>query len=542
MAIIPIRRLGDIGIITDANPYDLPPNALSQGNNLSFHNGSISRSPLFKGILETSASAPAFTFAFRVSGELDRIGIVDENGEVYTYLGGVETDVTPVGFTPVVSTEPHTFCSLGNIGYLNRVTDVPMYITPSATTFTALANWPATYTCKALRSFKSYLVALNINKGSSAYPTMVKWSDITVTNSIPTSWDETDPTKSAGEIPLDELTSPLLDGLGLRDAFICYAEDQVHLMEYTADQSVFRFRKLFDGKGIINTNCVVEVDGKHFVFGKNDIYVHDGVSSQSIIAGKNKDFVFNNLNQRLSDSFFVVHNIALNEIMFCYVSGDEYAGYMETSLPNRAAVYNPTNGTWAFRDLPNCSAATNATYSSVSTSWASLSGPWDTLGGSWDGFGGAEAYNVFFVSNTHTPSGVTADRLLGYDTVLNGNINADPLTELNKRAWAERIGIDMDDIGEQIRAYKVLNTVYPQALNRGGTDNLYFSFAATETNSPYPTFAPFGTNGTYFNPDTSYKINTKVGGRYLAWRLENYTLSDMQLSGFDLDIIPTGRR
>ena len=36
-------------------------------------------------------------------------------------------------------------------------------------------------------------------------------------------------------------------------------------MEFVGGTFIFNFRKLFDA-GLINQNCVVEVEGKHYVF------------------------------------------------------------------------------------------------------------------------------------------------------------------------------------------------------------------------------------------------------------------------------------
>ena len=45
-----------------------------------------------------------------------------------------------------------------------------------------------------------------------------------------------------------------------------------------------------------------------------------------------------------------------------------------------------------------------------------------------------------------------------------------------------------------------------------------------------------------FNPETSYKIDMRVGGRYLAVRFLETAPADFDLSGFDLDVISGGRR
>ena len=50
-------------------------------------------------------------------------------------------------------------------------------------------------------------------------------------------------------------------------------------MEYVGGSEIFTFNKVFDKTGLINTN-VVEVEGKHYCFGLDDIYVHDGTTSK----------------------------------------------------------------------------------------------------------------------------------------------------------------------------------------------------------------------------------------------------------------------
>src|SRR3546814_1235480 len=88
---------------------------------------------------------------------------------------------------------------------------------------------------------------------------------------------------------------------------------------------LFRWRKIYDKVGILNQNCVVQVDGLHYVFDKDDIYLHDGASKKSIIHGKDKDFVFQSLNYSKAWLAFVSHDPRLNEIHFCYHSGDRFA-------------------------------------------------------------------------------------------------------------------------------------------------------------------------------------------------------------------------
>lgn len=538
MAIFPLRRLGDLGIIADPNPYDLPPNALSQGNNLRFNDGKISRAPVFKPILDTTATTPVFLFTFLKAGQVDKIGIANKDGTLYFYASGVETDVTPSSFTPIDSNSPHTFCSLSNVCYVNRNTAVPMYYKDVSTDFDELPNWPATYTCKVLRAFKSFLVAINVTKSGTENPTMVKWSDITLANDYPGSWDETDTTKSAGENTITEADSEFLDGLALRDAFVLYTDNQVHLMEYTGDNNIFRFRKLWDNVGIINTNCAVEVEGRHYVFGRKDIYVHDGISYQSIIRGRNHKEVFGNLYNDAKNRCFVAHNPYLTEIYFCYVSTDDNVNFIETDYCNKMAVYNYSNDTWAFRDLPNSGGATFASLSTTFTYDGSAPLTYEAAGGSYSDMTDNSKKVMFFIASQDTGNGITTSRLHAYDEITGGVVATALDAGVTKAAWAERIGIDIDDVGEQLRAYKVINTIYPQGSSMGGAANMGFSFGATDYVEDTPTFSSVQ----YFSPPDAYKVNSRASGRYLAWRMENTSIYDHELSGMDVEVVVTGRR
>ena len=74
------------------------------------------------------------------------------------------------------------------------------------------------------------------------------------------------------------MQTPIVDGLELGTNFVIYSSSEAILMEFVGGTFLFNFRKLFGDEGVINTNCVVEVDGRHYVFGQNEIYVTDGTS------------------------------------------------------------------------------------------------------------------------------------------------------------------------------------------------------------------------------------------------------------------------
>ena len=161
-----------------------------------------------------------------------------------------------------------------------------------------------------------------MTEGTTSFPNRVRFSNLVDANSVPDSWDETDTTKSAGFNDLVQMQTPIVDGLELGTNFVIYSSSEAILMEFVGGTFVFNFRKLFGDEGIINQNCVVEVDGKHFVFGNNEIYVTDGTTRRSISDERIRQFVYSGMNKKNADRFFVQHNEALSEIYFCYQSGD----------------------------------------------------------------------------------------------------------------------------------------------------------------------------------------------------------------------------
>lgn len=537
MPILPIRNLGQIGVVTDINPYDLPINGVSNANNVRFEDGKIKRSNVFRGVFDTTAATPVFTFNYESPGANDKLGVADRNGSVYLYSNGTQENVTETTWSSTNSDFPYTYTYLQGVAYLNRGDRVPWYYGVSSTDFAEVTDWDSTWRCRSLRAFKDFLIALNVTKDTDKYPNMVKWSDITQYGYLPGSWDENDITTSAGENTIAEMKTDIQDGLTLRDSFIIYSSDQVWSMETTDDILVFRFRKLFDKVGIINTNCVVDVDGRHYFFGTNDLYVHDGNSIESILVGSNWAKVFESINLKESQKFFVAHNQSHKEIIFAYISGDSDANFVNTDYCNRAAVFNYSNQTWSFVDLPNVGSAMSSTYG-FEMAWSEASGVWDTFGSTWYRQEVVGVETMFMVSAASSGNNLTASRLYAYETANDGSVPISISTEATKPAFVERVGVDLDESGEELRAYKVIKAIYPQINAKSPGQTVNVKFAGVNTSGANVSWSVSSS----FNPMTDYKIDTREGGRYLSWRVETNDYNDFELSGFDASVVSTGRR
>ena len=53
MAIVPVENVGETGIVKDINPWQLPPNVWSDGNNVRAEHGAIVKSPGYADVMAT---------------------------------------------------------------------------------------------------------------------------------------------------------------------------------------------------------------------------------------------------------------------------------------------------------------------------------------------------------------------------------------------------------------------------------------------------------------------------------------------------------
>jgi hypothetical protein len=403
-----------------------------------------------------------------------------------------------------------TGCVSGDVVILNNSVDLPQYMGTSGTDFenfpTGGSDWPSALRCKSIRSYKNYLVAINLTEGASSRPQNVRWSTAADPGSLPM-WDITDPTLEAGESALAESDGAVVDGLSLGDSFIIYKEDSVYGMQLVGGQFVMNFYSIFPDDGIMSQNCVAAFQGQHFVVSPSDVYVHNGSTKKSVVSGTVREALFNDINMDYSNRAFCVADPRHREVLFCYVPTSS-----TVTLPTRAFVWNWENGAVSVRDLPTtayCSFG-KITRSSTASVWDSDSGLWDSDFATW-----SDASNS-------TPVG----RLVILDTAnskfyAEGDYDTDDGT--NFSSYVQRTGIEAGD-GSVI---KYVSRIYPKAA---GTGSLYFYVGASD--SPNGTYA---WEGPYtYTIGTSRKIDCRVSGRYLGiiagsttgglWQLSSYII------------------
>lgn len=542
MPTFPVRRLGATGIVTDSHPADVENvGTFTGGVNVRFKNGRASRGPVCRTIA-TLPHDPGHLFSIppNASGYDEVVSVAHDMGSILRLNGGAFESLTPTdpAFTAVSGDKTITSCALGGVAYINRETHAPLFKTPGAATFEPLAEWPTGDRCRVLRAYKDQLIALGVTKQGAYFPTMVRWSDFSYYGQPPGSWDTTSTTNSAGENIVNEMQHEIIDGLSLRDSFILYCTASVWLMDYIGGNDIYGFRKLFDEVGVINPNCVAQVGGLHYVFDRNDIYVHDGVSPRSIADGRVKDFVFDALDFSRSHLCFVQHDAKMTEVRFTYPSADRFVGFHNpTTGCNRQAVFNYSTDTWTFYDVPNVVGTAKAAILSGATWNDDTESTFNNVGGLWASAEGDQDRHVLMVSRADVNQGLPEARLYGFELLTGGRLSYPIAMDTIRPAVLERTGIDLDSAGKNLTQYMNLQAIWPQ-MTAENANNCYWQFGASDIANREPLFSLPIT----FDHTTETRIDINEAGKYLGYRFVCGGTEDFQLSGFDVKLVIRGRR
>lgn len=537
MPLSKLRALGQFGVLTDPKPFDLPPQAFSMGTNVRFYDGSVSRGPVFRKAGSLAKANPRGLAAYETGGTT-KLYVAYNDGTIAQWSTAGETDASIASYTPAVASSVFTNATLSGVLYFNRNDRVPWALLPSASQFATLAHWDSTWRCNVLRAFNGSLVALNVTKGGTAFPNMVKTSDFALSGAVPASWDETDPTNNAYENVLAEMKGGIVDGLQLgSSAFYIYSNKETWEMLPTRDTEVYTVTRKFNDAGALSANCVIEVDGKHFVFGANDIWMHDGTGKQSIATNKVRKFIFKSIAGSKATQSFIAHNANLKELHFCFNSGDAYTAFNGSGEDgcNRSAVYNYGDGTWTFDDQPRVFAADVAPLGDTLT-WSNVTATWATIGGSWQSLEDTFTSGPIYVSGLAT--GLTASVYVN-DLYGEGSLFTFPVDPAaNPPALLERGGIDLDELNDDLTGYKTVRAVYPQATLDPSGATLDFQFGSADAFNEAPVFGDWQS----YDGVTDTKCDFMSAGRYLFFKARYNDYKTFALSGMDFDTVQTGKR
>ena len=131
--------------------------------------------------------------------------------------------------------------------------------------------------------------------------------------------------------------------------------------------------------------------------------------------------------------------------------------------------------------------------------------------------------------------------LYAYDVYGQGSVAPYPVdANATSPVFLERTGLDLDELGVDLRDYKLLRTLYPQArVDTSDGSTLQIAVGVSdEPNSNEPHYGDFQP----YDGKANYKVDVNAAGRWLALKILWDDYRSFVLTGFDLDIKTTGKR
>lgn len=531
---MPIATINNIalgGINSDLSPWDLDSSFITSGSNFRILNGKIAS---FGGYETWDTIGATFYPGFMqyVPGSTP-YWLIAGRSAVHAFDGATWNDISNTAGYASVGTDQEldwTGCRLGKIPIINNPQSYPEYWNPQETTtlmqdlpfVSGTSTWRTLgYTCQAMRSHKNFLIAMNLTESTTERPDTLRWSHPADSNSLPFTWDETDPTNLAGKHSLGGDSGAIIDGLSLRDAFAVYSESAINIMDYTGDSFVFRIREMSSTVGLLAKRCISEIKGTHFFLADGDIVANDGNSIKSLIHKRLRRRLTANMSADYYSRSFSVVNNAMKEIWFCVPEDG-------ATHPNIAYIYNWRDDTWAIRDLPNISHAAYGVRATPPNTWGGPAGETPTPAstgwqGTWD-----EQVGVWG-SQTRTPlddfvMGVQTD---GSIVQLDGIVQNEGSTE----SVIERTDFPLEGHNN----VTTITCLYP---HMEGTKPVEIKLGAQEYAGGPILWKPAVT----FTPGVDRKVDIRSTGELHAWRVSSSEPGNWKFSGMDIDYVVDGSR
>lgn len=518
--LLPISNIGTSGINSDLKSWELPPEFLTDGRNFRVTENSIRT---VGGHKVWASDVDLFNpgHILNIPNQSGNYWILAGRNKVKVFDGAVFTDISStVGYSGLGAGDERlwTSCMIGNIPVISNPQAQPEYWSPQTPgQIMQPLMYDATNTFadvgksfNIIRSHKNYLFALDLTEGAVELPNSYRWSHPADINGLPFSWDPSDPSSLASIEQIGGDSGRIIDGLTMRDSFVIYTENGVHVLDPTYDETSFRRRAVSSTFGLLSKDCIAEVRGDHFFIADGDIVRNNGSKLDSIIHKRLR----RNLLSRMSvDGFtnsFVVKNTAEKELWFCIPE--------EQSLtPNIAFVYNWRDDSWAIRDLPtSLYFASYGIKTEPTITWETWSENWNTTLNTWG------SRRTTPLSNTVIGIDSTTSDLLVLDLQDN--------TE-NFNTIFERVGLPV----EGQTSVTTINKVFPYV---DGIGDMIFQFGSQDFVGSPIRWKP----EIRFNPVTDRKIDVRTTGELHCWRVKSINNNYFEMSGMDIQYVKNGER
>lgn len=499
------------GIVSDLPPEEVSPDNWTSGSNIQFQDTATRRVGGYENYAGTIlGSGPIFAMGIVVGS--NAYWIYCTNDHIYVTDGALHWDITPTGGLLPCQDGDWTGTILNGIPVLNNKYNAPVYWNlNTGNKCLVLPGWPSGARCGVIRSFKYHLFALNIYDGAEQ-PDTLWWSAGADPGTIPQEWTPS-PSNDAGDMILADTEGDILDGLALRDTFIVYKNYSTYALSYVAGQYIYTQQKLFLTSGIQSANCIVEVNGEHWVFTGTDVIRHDGQNYQSVVQDRMKHEIVDSVEPTKLNLPCVTTRHRNQQIWVCIpTAGNDYL--------NKAYVINVITGAIGIRELPDVSFVARGIVNPGSDSVA-----WDTDTQQWN------QDISFWNQQNYSP---TEDSLLMCDKDSNKLWSVDSVDTNDGQpvyALAERLSLPTND--SIMRAF--VTRVIPRLSGNVG-DTIYITTGGQNF---------FDQPITWGNPvpyviGTSVSADVQTEGRLFSIRFEGTTESQWKIHSYKIEIVDLG--
>lgn len=511
----PVDDCGAIGIVRDAAPHELPPNAWSEGKNVRFADGYVERMRGHVAIYDPPSIVPYFLHPYSTGA--GRQWIYAGAAKMYSVSTTVHTNITRQSGGSdqdysATADNVWTAATLGGIAFLNNGVDVPQQYSGSGAA-SNLSNWTSTVRCKSLRSYKYSLVAMNTTESGSSRPHRVLVSHPADPGSVPASWDETDATKDVFKNDLSATPDRLVDGMSMGESFYLYKESSIYRMNAVGGNALYSTSDpLSREAGALALNCIADCPLGHVVLGQGDVFLNSGAKIESVASERVRRWLQTSLDATYYGRSYVTANPTKKEIWVCIPT-------VGNSVPNMAAIWNYQRNTWTFRELPN------AHFAACGVIDATVSDSIDSRTEAIDSYTDPYDLNEYTQSAQRLVMASSATKLHLADStrLFNGT---------NYTAYVARTGLHL----AMPNYYKLLHAIWPQFEGPNGEMVRIYAGGCNR-----PGEAITWSAATDFTIGTDEKADFGMDEwRYLAVKVESVTQATWRLKSYLIEYTKTG--
>lgn len=513
--------LGTLGVIRDRPGYVLPPEAWTTAHNMRIVDGVPRRLAGRSQVWSTPGVAPHFLM--HISSEAAPWWLYTSLTKGYVYDGTTHTDITRTsgGDYTAANSRDWNGTILGGIPILNNGADVPQFWASysTGTKLANLTNWTSTLRAKVVRAFGPQLVAFNCTKSSTVYPHLVKWSHSAVPGSVPSSWDETDPSLDTGENDLPDVDSGVIvDAMMLRGNMYVFKEASVWRMRYIGGRYIYAFDTYLETAGLLAPRCVANLGrrGQQVFLTQDDLLIHNGSSQEGLLDSRWRRALFNDIDVANYKNTFIFENPAYSEVWICYPASG-------ATNPNRALIWNYQSGPGAFTtaDIDFRNVATGVNENAEDGDWESDENDWEYDEVEW----GASERRRTISCNTDA----TEFRMLDSGTTNDGT----GYTATLQREDLSLVG--KTRTGKIIVDFKKRKTVTRLWINATGGP-IQVRVGAADTVGGDITWTVKQT----FDPATQLYVDFTIGGKSIAVEFETTAAVEWALEGYKAEFLIQG--